>query len=292
MKQALAAATEKKRIAVVCAHDAHTIEAVSHAVRDGLVKPVLIGDESRIRTLLPEYGIAEADVQIIQESDDSAAAQLAADMARKGEADAVMKGGLETGTLMKVLVNKERGINKGSVMNIIAVYDAPMYHKLLCLTDPGILIRPDLAQKEAQIINCRDAMKALGIDEPKVALISAVETINPKMQDTLDAAAMKAKGVPGCILEGPISIDLALSKEAAEVKRYDSPVAGDADLLVMPDMVSANTASKMLTTLSDTQVCGVVLGALVPVILVSRSASAVEKYMSIVLGALIGRSGI
>ena len=143
-------------------------------------------------------------------------------------------------------------------------------------------------KKKAAIENAVEAFHALGVEEPKVAVLAAVEKVNPKMPETVDADEIKKEGVPGCIIEGPISYDLAMDPDAGEIKGYESPVAGDADLLVVPDIVSGNIAAKTLTVLGGARTGGTVLGAMVPVMLVSRSASADDKYMSIVISALVG----
>lgn len=199
-----------------------------------------------------------------------------------------MKGKCETGTIMKVLVNKETGIRKSDTMSLVGFFESPYYHKVFAITDPALLTYPNLEQKKAMIRNAVGAFHALGEDDPKVAIIAAVEKVNPKMPETVDADAIKQEGIEGCTIEGPISLDLAMDPQSAPIKGYVSPVAGDADLLVMPNIVTANATAKAITVIGGGRTGGVVLGAKVPVLLVSRAASADDKYMSIVMAALIG----
>ena len=288
LKEMLKAMPVKRRVAVVPAQDEHTLEAISHAYKDGMVEPVLIGDEPKIREILAQIGTDADKMTIIHVEDPTEAIQKAADMARDGEVDCIMKGKTETGALMKVLVNRERGIRKNDTMSLLAFMESPNYHKVFAITDVGLLTYPSKDQKKAAIQNAVEAFHALGVEQPKVAILAAVEKVNPKMKETVEAAEIKEEGVEGCIIEGPISYDLAMDPASAPIKGYVSPVAGDADLLVVPDIVSGNIAAKTITVIGGGRTGGVVLGAKVPVLLVSRAASADDKYMSIVIAALVG----
>ena len=288
LKEMLKAMPVKRKVAVVPAQDEHTLEAISHAYRDGMVEPVLIGDEPKIREILAQIGTDADKMTIIHVEDPTEAIQKAADMARDGEVDCIMKGKTETGALMKVLVNRERGIRKNDTMSLLAFMESPNYHKVFAITDVGLLTYPSKDQKKAAIQNAVEAFHALGVEQPKVAILAAVEKVNPKMKETVEAAEIKEEGVEGCIIEGPISYDLAMDPASAPIKGYVSPVAGDADLLVVPDIVSGNIAAKTITVIGGERTGGVVLGAKVPVLLVSRAASADDKYMSIVIAALVG----
>ena len=288
LKAMLKAMPVKRKVAVVPAQDEHTLEAISHAYKDGMVEPVLIGDEPKIREILAQIGTDTDKMTIIHVEDPVEAIQKAADMARDGEVDCIMKGKTETGALMKVLVNRERGIRKNDTMSLLAFMESPNYHKVFAITDVGLLTYPSKEQKKAAIQNAVEAFHALGVEQPKVAILAAVEKVNPKMKETVEAAEIKEEGVDGCIIEGPISYDLAMDPASAPIKGYVSPVAGDADLLVVPDIVSGNIAAKTITVIGGGRTGGVVLGAKVPVLLVSRAASADDKYMSIVIAALVG----
>lgn len=290
LKDMLRSMPVRRRVAVTPAQDEHTLEAVCRAYQDDMVDPVLIGDEPAIRGILEKLGVSAEGITIIHIQDPIESIQKAADLARAGEVDCIMKGRTETGTLMKVLVNKERGIRKNDTMSLLAFMESPNYHKVFAITDVGLLTYPTKEQKRAAIINAVEAFHALGVEQPKVAIIAAVEKVNPKMKETVEAGEIKEEGVEGCIIEGPISYDLAMDPQSAPVKGYESPVAGDADILVMPDIVSGNVAAKTVTVIGGGRTGGVVLGAQVPVLLVSRAASADDKYMSIVLAALVGKN--
>ncbi len=288
LKALLAACPVKRRIGVVAAQDGHTLEAVTHAARDGLVFPTLIGDVEKIKELLDrlEYPLSEAE--LIPGRDPAECAETACVLVKEGRLDCIMKGKTETGPLMKALVSREKGIRRAGTMSMLAVMWTPGYHKIFGITDVGLLTYPNREQKQAAVENAVSAFHAMGIAKPKVAILAAVETVNPKMPECVDAAAIKEAGIPGCIIEGPISYDLAMEREAAELKDYHSPVAGDADILVVPNICCGNVAAKTITSISGGSTCGTVLGAMVPVCMTSRSASAQDKYMSIVLNALIG----
>ena len=252
LKEMLKAMPVKRKVAVVPAQDEHTLEAISHAYRDGMVEPVLIGDEPKIREILAQIGTDADKMTIIHVEDPTEAIQKAADMARDGEVDCIMKGKTETGALMKVLVNRERGIRKNDTMSLLAFMESPNYHKVFAITDVGLLTYPSKDQKKAAIQNAVEAFHALGVEQPKVAILAAVEKVNPKMKETVEAAEIKEEGVEGCIIEGPISYDLAMDPASAPIKGYVSPVAGDADLLVVPDIVSGNIAAKTITVIGGT----------------------------------------
>lgn len=266
LKEMLKAMPVKRKVAVVPAQDEHTLEAISHAYKDGMVEPVLIGDEPKIREILAQIGTDADKMTIIHVEDPTEAIQKAADMARDGEVDCIMKGKTETGALMKVLVNRERGIRKNDTMSLLAFMESPNYHKVFAITDVGLLTYPSKEQKKAAIQNAVEAFHALGVKQPKVAILAAVEKVNPKMKETVEAAQIKEEGVEGCIIEGPISYDLAMDPASAPIKSYVSPVAGDADLLVVPDIVSGNIGAKTITVIGGGRTGGVVLGAKVPVL--------------------------
>lgn len=289
LKEMLRKEPVKRTVAVVAAQDEHTLEAVVMAHKDGLVEPVLLGEEEKIHKILKKLDHDEADILIENIPDPSECAERACILAREGKADCIMKGKIETGKLMKVLVNKEKGIRKNKVMSLLAFMESPNYHKVFAITDVGLLTYPNKDQKKAAIENAVEAFHALGVENPKVAILAAVEKVNPKMPETVDADEIKREGVAGCTIEGPISYDLAMDLNSAKIKGYESPVAGDADLLVVPDIVSGNIAAKTITVLGGGRTGGTVLGGLVPVLLVSRSATADDKFMSIVISALVGR---
>lgn len=280
---------QKTVIAVVEAHDAHTLESVVQATTDGMVIPLLIGDAEKIKDLLRSYTADTTAFRIVSSLDPDESLRTAITLIHSGEATAIMKGKLETKQLMKAIVKKENGLLAGSQLSLIGFYETPQYHKLFAVSDFGINTYPDLTLKKTILENAVHLLHTLGNDNPKVAILSSIETVNPKMPDTLDGDALKKmnqKGViSGCTVEGPISFDLATSREAAQVKGFDSPVAGDADILIVPDIVSGNILVKCLTGFGGAKTAGTVLGAKVPIILTSRAAEASDKYYSIALAA-------
>lgn len=292
VKERLLACPVKRKIGVAAAHDEHTLDAVVMAARDWLVDPVLVGDQEKICEILKGLDFEPDRVQIIHVPDPSEAAQKVADLVRAGELDCVMKGKIETGPLMKVMVNREHGIRKNDTMSLVSFVDSPYYHKVFGITDVGLLTYPNTEQKIAAVNNGVSAFHALGIENPKVAVLAAVEKVNPKMPETVEAAEMKKRNqegeMAGCIVEGPISYDLAMDPESWKIKGYESPVAGDADLLLVPNIVAGNILIKCLSFTGNAKTCGVIMGAMVPLIITSRSSPVEDKFMSIVMSALIG----
>ena len=288
-----AKAMEKKTIvAVVEAHDAHTLEAVATAKKDGIIEAMLIGNEEKIREILAEEGADPADFTIVPSASTEESLQLAVDNINAGKANALMKGKVETGDFMKAIVKKENGMMTGGRLSVVGLFDHPtFYHKLITVTDMGMNTYPDLEGKKDLINNGVKLLHALGNDCPKVACLCAVEKLNPKMPETVDADALKqmnaAGEIPGCIVEGPISFDLAIKQGAAAIKGYESPVAGDADLLLVPDITCGNVLVKCMTDYAGATTAGSVVGAKCPVIITSRSAEASDKYYSIALAAYV-----
>lgn len=286
------ASSSKRRVAVVMSDDLHTLEAIMRAKEDGLVEPVLLGDARETERLLSKlgYNAGALDIRDLLMPQDCATA--AARMARDGQVDCIMKGRIETGTIMKAMLDSNNGIRRSEIMSGIGLFETPYYHKMFAITDIALNLRPTLEHKKAILENALDVYHALGVSQPKVAVVTAVETVNPKMPETVDAEALcnmvQAGEVTGCIAAGPISVDLAMDTESATTKRYSSPVAGDADILLVPDISSGNIAAKLVTSVAHGRSCGIMVGAKVPLIVLSRSASADDKYMSIVLSALVG----
>lgn len=282
---------EKKRIAVAAAHDAHTLEGVAEACGQGLVQPMLVGDEKKIKEIIQREGLPLETAEIIHQPDELKAAKNAVSLVREGKADILMKGLLQTSDLMKEVVNRETGIKKDGVLSHVGLFQIPAYHKLIALTDGGMMIAPDAQQKRRLVENAVEVMKALGCGCPKVAALCATETVNPKMPASIDAALLKNWNEEGflkdCVVEGPISFDLMFDREAAAIKKYESPVAGDADIWLMPDMTAGNLVAKSLMCAAGAKMAGLIVGARVPIVLVSRGATAEEKYYSLIFAAAI-----
>ena len=286
-----AKAMEKKTVlAVVEAHDEHTLEAVMTAKKDGIIDAMLIGNEEKIREIITLEGADPADYNIVPTSSIEESLKIGIDTIHSGKANVIMKGKMETSPFMKAIINKENDMMAGGRISLVGLFEHPTaYHKLLAVTDMGMNTYPDLEGKKDEINNAVKLLHALGIECPKVACLCAVEKLNPKMPETVDADALKkmnaAGEIPGCIVEGPISFDLAIKKESADLKGYDSPVAGDADLLLVPDITCGNVLVKCMTEYAGATTAGAMLGAKCPLIITSRSAAASDKYYSIALAA-------
>ena len=281
----LVESVDKRTVAVVAAHDAHTLEAVLKTKDEGILDHILIGKKDEIIKIGNELGYDVSPDVIIDSDTDEDAVAKGLDLIKTGGADFLQKGILQTSTLLKGVVNKENGIKARDTLSNVALLDIPAYHKVVGLTDGGMVMYPTLEQKKDIIDNAVEFYKALGYDNPKVAVLCAVETLNPKMPETVDAAELKKMNQEGiikdCVVEGPISFDLALDPEAAKIKGYESPVAGDADIIIMPDISAGNLTSKALTVLGGAMMAGIVMGAKCPIALNSRSAAFEEKYYSL-----------
>ena len=281
----LVESVDKRTVAVVAAHDAHTLEAFLKTKDEGILDHILIGKKDEIIKIGNELGYDVSPDVIIDSDTDEDAVAKGLDLIKTGGADFLQKGILQTSTLLKGVVNKENGIKARDTLSNVALLDIPAYHKVVGLTDGGMVMYPTLEQKKDIIDNAVEVYKALGYDNPKVAVLCAVETLNPKMPETVDAAELKKMNQEGiikdCVVEGPISFDLALDPEAAKIKGYESPVAGDADIIIMPDISAGNLTSKALTVLGGAMMAGIVMGAKCPIALNSRSAAFEEKYYSL-----------
>lgn len=281
---------KERRLAVVCADSEHTMEGVIRAYHEKLVRPILIGDSSRIKAIL--HGLnCHDDMEFVEAPTKEEALRIMVDMVHANECNAVMKGNMDTKDILGAILKKENNLTERGVLNSITFSEIPTYHKMLMIGDPGMIIAPTLDQKVGIIHNCLRALRGLGYTRPKVAVLSCVEKINPKIEATVHAGAlmdMADAGVFGeCDLYGPLSYDLIVNKEAAEIKGVDSPVCGDADLVLVPDLNCGNTLTKCLSYSARAVGGGITLGAKVPVLVPSRASSARGKYMAIVLGCAI-----
>ncbi len=261
------------------------------AAAEGLIEPTLIGDEAEMQALAARIGVDISLYPILNAETEVKAAELSVAMCRSGHALAMMKGSLHTDELMKVAMARDTGLRTSRRITHVFVMDTPAYARTLLITDAAINIEPELEDKIHIVQNAIDLAHALGIPEPKVALLSAVETVNPKIKSTLDAAAlckMADRGqITGGILDGPLAFDTAVSAKAASIKHLVSPVTGQADILVVPDLESGNMLAKQLEYLGGAQLAGIVLGARVPVILTSRADSAETRLTSCAVAVLL-----
>jgi phosphate butyryltransferase len=281
-----------KRVAVAVAQDDAIMEAVQGAREQKIAEFILVGDREKIHETAGKLGVSLEDVQIIHEPDDRKAAYRAVALVSGGQADVLMKGLINTADLLRAVLDKEIGLRTGRVLSHTAVYELPGFDRLLMVTDGGMNIAPTLQQKADIIQNSVQLARVLGISPAKVAVLAAVEVINPDMPATLEAAAltkMADRGqIKGAIVDGPLALDNAISLEAASHKGIKSPVAGMADILVTPDIVAGNILGKSLVYIAKGKIAGLVLGAAKPVVVTSRADTHEAKLMSIALGALLG----
>lgn len=284
---------ERTRMAVAAAEDLHALEAALEARKEGVVDPVLVGDRSAILANLDKLGESVPDADIFDVPDITAAAEKAVALVREGNAHFLLKGKLDTSVLLRAVVNKERGLNRGRLMSHFTIFQVPGYHKLIAPVDGGMVPYPTLEQKKAIIENTVEAMLALGYDCPKVGVLACVEKINPKMPETVEADALKQMNLRGeiknCIVEGPISYDCAVSREICEIKGFESPCAGDCDILLAPNIHAGNFIGKTYAVTCHSPNAGFIVGAACPIAMTSRGASAQEKLYSIMLAALCAK---
>jgi phosphate butyryltransferase len=281
-----------KRLVVAVAQDEDVLKAVKFAAQEGIIIPVLVGDGREIQRKAENAGFDLVNVELIHEPDFQNACQEAVRLIREGNAQLLMKGLVSTNILIKPILDKEKGLMTESLLSHIALFETEYYHKILCVTDAAVNISPGLEEKAGIIRNAVDAYHKLGIPRPKVGILAAVETVNPKIEATVHAEKLKEMqhhyGLDDCLIDGPFALDNAVSREAARHKGITSEVAGDVDILLTPDLNSGNILYKSLNFLGGASSAAVVTGASVPVVLTSRADSDRSKYLSIALAAALG----
>ncbi|MBN2415756.1 bifunctional enoyl-CoA hydratase/phosphate acetyltransferase [bacterium] len=287
---AKAASGEKKRIAIAGAEGSAVLEAITVAADKGLAEAVLVGDRRKIEEIAEASSLSLNGVEIHHETDETACAHTAVSLVDHGEADCLMKGNVSTPVLLKAVLDEQYSLRTDRLLSHITVLQVDRYPKLLMITDGGMVIRPDLAQKKEIVRNGIEIMRKLGVMVPKIAVLAAIEKVNPKMVETEHAAALAEAAAAGafgeCLLEGPVAVDVAFSAEAARIKGVESLIAGEPDILVVPDIACGNIFAKGLWHLAGAKLGGLVAGARKPIILLSRSDDAETKLNSIALGAV------
>ena len=278
-----------KKLVLAAAQDQHSLSAVLRAWKDGIIEPILVGDKEAIQNISLANGYDITGLRIIHEPDTDMAVEMAVKIASSKQADVLMKGKVGSSTLLKCVLNKEWGLRTGNLLSHIALFEVDTYHKLIAVTDVAMNISPNLKDKIAIVNNSVACLNKLGIPIPKVAVLGAVEMVNENMEATLDAALLSKMNqrdqIRNCIIDGPLAFDNAVSLESAQVKGIRSEVAGDTDLLLMPDIEVGNVLYKSLVFFAKAKVAAVILGAQVPIVLTSRSDSEQAKYDSILLAA-------
>ena len=280
-----------KKIAVAAAADPDVLLAVENARQQGIVGAILVGDETQIKKYADANNIDSTNYEIIHCEDAAESALIAAKQVASGKASVMMKGLVDTSVFLKAVLDKEIGLRTGKLITQVTVFEIPNRDEFILISDPAITMAPDVAQKKDIIDNACFVAHRLGYASPMIAPICAVEKLNPKMQATVDAQElheMNARGeITGCYVSGPISLDVALSKEAAAHKGYKDKIGGQANILLMDDIESGNVLYKSVVYLAGGVGAGVVMGAKCPIVLTSRADSDISKFYSIATAVLI-----
>jgi len=282
----------KRRMVVAAAEDQEVLSAIHTAVKEGIISPLLVGNKLEIERLAHMGGVDLSHIDIF---DNRAGAvdsvRIAVERVRQGDADILMKGFVKTGDLLKTVLDRESGLRTEQLLSHVAFFQSPYYHKIFCVTDVALNIAPNLDEKVQIINNAVNTCHLLGIENPKVAVVAAVETVNPRMEATVHAARLKEMNkaglLKGCVVDGPFAIDIAVNREAARHKAIESEVAGDCDIILAPDIEAGNMFYKALNFLGGATAAAVVMGAAAPIVLTSRSDNQRSKLLSIALAACL-----
>jgi phosphate butyryltransferase len=282
---------ERKKVAVAVAQDKPVLEAINAAKENDIADAILVGNEEQIRAIALEIGMDINKFEIVNESNTVKAALKAVELVSNGKADMLMKGLIDTANFLRSVLNKEVGLRTGKLMSHVAVFEIPNYDRLIFLTDVAFNMFPDLKAKVDIINNAVSVANAVGLEMPKVAPVCAVEVVNPDMPSTIDASIlskMNIRGqIKGCIIDGPMSLDIALSQEAAHHKGIEGEVAGKADIILLPNIETGNVMYKTLAFTTASKNGGILVGTSAPVVLTSRADSFETKMYSIALAALV-----
>ena len=284
--------SEKAILSVAAAHDEEVLLAIKSATEMEIITPILVGHEDEIRNISKEINFDLNGIKIINKETIEECAEVAVKLVSSKEADFVMKGLLDTSVILKAVLNKEWGLRTDSLLSHVMIYEVGFYHKLLVTTDGGMNIAPDYEQKVKILKNAIEATEPLGLKTIKVAALAAKEKVNPKMQATIDAKQLEEAGKNGefgdnVIVEGPLAFDLAVSKEACEVKKFKTQVGGDVDIILMPTIEVGNGIGKAFTYAAGAKSAGIIMGAKSPIVLVSRADTHESKLYSIAYGAIV-----
>jgi phosphate butyryltransferase len=282
------------RVVVAAAEDGDVLEAVHTANVEGIVEATLVGDPDKISKVARDKGVDISSFEVIPATNEEEAAMKAVQAVSSGEGDLLMKGFIKTSTLLKAVLNKEWGLRSGRLLSHLFLFEVPRLGRVIGLTDGGLNTYPGLQEKVSIVNNAVSCCHALGVERPRVAALAAVEVVNPDMPCTLDAAALvqmnRRNQIKGCVIDGPLALDNALSEEAARHKGVVSEVAGHAEVLLVPDIEAGNLLGKVILFMANGAGAGVVLGAKVPVVLTSRGDTARTKALSIALGAVLAKT--
>ena len=282
---------EPRTVVVIKAEDKEILKAAIGAEKEGIARFVLIGEEEKIRDLGKELGNNLSNFNILNYKEEKKALIEGLRLIRSGTAHILMKGKISTSALLKGVLNKETGLRGKRILSHCMVAKIPSYDKFIFVTDGGMNLNPDLKMKIDIVNNTVEFARKFGIEKPKVAALSAVETVNPDLPETIDGATlskMSQRGqIKNCIIDGPISLDLAFSKQSARIKGIKSPIAGDSDIFLVPGITAGNILGKSIIYIAQQEAGGIILGAKAPVVMLSRSDDAALRINSIALGVLL-----
>lgn len=285
----------KVRIGVVYANDLAALQSLFDKTIRLHIFPVLIGPKKKILQQMEEKNYTNYPYELVEAANEEAAAQIGTQLVHEKKIDCLMKGHLQTRTFLKAIVSKEHGLVSDSLLSHISVNQLPNYHKLLLTTDGGMVAAPTYEEKKKLLHHAIIVMQSLGIKKPKIGVLGATELVNPNIQSSVEAEKLmlefEEKFSDNCFIDGPISLDLALSQEIASIKEYTSAVAGDADILLGPDITTMNVLGKSMTLLAKGKMAGLIMGAQIPIILTSRGSDAEEKKNAILLAMSVSRGG-
>jgi len=279
----------KRNLAVADAAGDAVVEALAEAENMGIIKPYLVGDPEKIEPLAEKYKLS--DYQIVPAAEPGEIAQKTVELAASGECDMIMKGKLSTPILLRAVLDKQYGLRTGKLLSHIAVMEVANYPKLIIMSDGGMNIRPDVNQKAQIVMNAAVVAKKFGIEKPKAVGLAAIEIVNPDMPETEEYAMLTKMSerhqLGDVIFEGPLAMDVVLSRDAAKAKKIDTVMSEDADIFLVPDIASGNIFAKALIYLANAKIGGIVMGAKIPIVLLSRSDTAETKLNSIALGCVV-----
>ncbi|RLC82725.1 MAG: phosphate butyryltransferase [Chloroflexi bacterium] len=280
-----------KKLAIAFSQEAATILAARKAYDEGIAIPILMGDVEAIKAIAAEKGVSLDEFELIQDNNDRLGCVRVVEMARNGEVDLIMNGLAQPGHLLRAALDKEKGLRTAKLVTDVSIFEIPGRDKLLFISDIGVVVSPTLEEKVSIVQNAIDVAHALGIECPKVAILAATEMVNPKIPVSMDAAnlaKMAQRGqIRGGIVDGPLALDNAISPRSAAIKGIRSEVAGDADIIIAPDIEAGNILAKAITYFAKGKMAGVAVGARCPLVLPSRADPPETKFVSIALGVYL-----
>lgn len=281
----------KKKAIISAANDSHVLEAVKKAKEENIIVPILVGEKDKIESIAAEINFDLKDVEIVDIKGEVNIAKKSVELMHEDKADILIKGLINTAVILKWVLNKDYNLNTGKILSHVALMEIPGRDKLLILSDAALNISPDLDQKVGITENAINLSRKLGYEKPKVAIISSNEKVSEKLTSSVDAAIIAKMGdrnsFGSCIIDGPLALDIAISKEALDTKGITSPVDGDADILILPNIDAANVLYKSLIYFANAETAGVIVGSRKPVVVTSRADSAISKLYSIALASLL-----